>query len=291
MRGRFILSFYDKNIEYSELVGVAMDKPAMVYLLSDSVGETAEYVIKAVATQFRSPFEIKRFPYIKSIKDIEQAILMAKENSAIVAYTLVVPDLKEYIDQKSYEYGVEAVDLLEPLLNAFKKKTEEEPINEPMLMRKLDKKYFRKVEAIEFAVKYDDGRDARGVVRADIVLVGVSRTSKTPLSQYLAHKRLKVANVPLVPEVKPPDELFKVSAKKCIGLTISPEKLIDIRAERLKALGLQAEATYANINRIKEELVYAQKIMERIGCPVIDVSNKAVEETANQIYNMFQKRR
>ena len=123
----------------------------------------------------------------------------------------------------------------------------ETPLYKPGLIHKLDEDYFKKVEAIEFAVKYDDGRDPRGILKADIVLVGVSRTSKTPLSQYLAHRRLKVANVPLVPEVDPPEELFSISPEKCFGLRISPEKLNDIRKERLKTLGLSDNANYANI--------------------------------------------
>lgn len=126
-------------------------------------------------------------------------------------------------------------------------------------------------------------------MKADIILVGVSRTSKTPLSQYLAHKRFKVANVPLVPEVEPPEELFKVSPQKCIGLKISPDKLNDIRKERLISLGLNDKAIYANIDRIKVELEYFEKIIDRIGCQVIDVSNKAVEETANMIQNIMNK--
>lgn len=160
---------------------------------------------------------------------------------------------------------------------------------EPGRVRQLDEDYFKKVEAIEFAVKYDDGRDPRGILKADIVLIGVSRTSKTPLSQYLAHKRLKVANVPIVPEVDPPEELFNVDPKKCIGLKISPDKLNHIRKERLKSLGLNDKAIYANINRIKEELEYFEKIVDRIGCQVVDVSNKAVEETANIIHHLKTK--
>src|SRR5690606_21870308 len=128
------------------------------------------------------------------------------------------------------------------------------------MIHQLDEAYFKKVEAIEFAVKYDDGKDPRGILKADIVLIGVSRTSKTPLSQYLALKRYKVANVPIVPEVDPPEELFLVSPKKCIGLRISPEKLTEIRKERLLALGLNEKAHYANINRIKEELEYFDRI-------------------------------
>jgi [pyruvate, water dikinase]-phosphate phosphotransferase / [pyruvate, water dikinase] kinase len=123
---------------------------------------------------------------------------------------------------------------------------------------------------------------------ADIVLIGVSRTSKTPLSQYLAHKRYKVANVPLVPEVEPPEELFRVDPEKCFGLVISPDKLNSIRKERLIALGLNDDASYAKLDRIKQEIVHFEKVVSRIGCQVIDVTNRAVEETANVILNKIQ---
>lgn len=147
----------------------------------------------------------------------------------------------------------------------------------------LSEEYFQRVEAVEFAVKYDDGRDAQGIIKADIVLIGVSRTSKTPLSMYLAHKKYKVANVPLIPELPPPDELFTVSKHKVFGLTIDPQYLHVIRKERLKYLGLKADANYADNERIHQELQYASQIMSTIGCLVIDVSNKAVEETAKII--------
>jgi regulator of PEP synthase PpsR (kinase-PPPase family) len=165
----------------------------------------------------------------------------------------------------------------------------DEPKNEPGLIRKLDEKYFKKVEAIEFAVKYDDGKDPRGLKKADIVLIGISRTSKTPLSMYLAHKNIKVANVPLVPEVPVPDEIFEVPPKKIIGLTTNPIKLNEIRQERLKALGLSNEANYASMERILEELDYAEGLMKRLGCPVIDVSTKAVEESANIIMDIMKQ--
>jgi [pyruvate, water dikinase]-phosphate phosphotransferase / [pyruvate, water dikinase] kinase len=260
----------------------------IVYVVSDSVGETAELVVKAAASQFNhSNIDIRRIPYVEDKETIEEVVILAQEVNAIIAFTLVVPDTKQYLLDQAEKAGVTTVDIIGPMMNTLQVLTNKEPRYEPGLVHKLDEDYFRKVEAIEFAVKYDDGRDPRGIMRADVVLVGVSRTSKTPLSQYLAHKRLKVANVPLVPEVGPPPELFSISPKKCVGLTISPEKLNDIRAERLKALGLKAEANYANMERIKLELEYAEKIMNRIGCPVINVSNKAVEETANLIWNMF----
>ncbi|WNF37727.1 pyruvate, water dikinase regulatory protein [Bacillaceae bacterium IKA-2] len=268
-----------------------INKHPIVYVVSDSVGETAELVVKAAASQFNhSNIDIRRIPYVEDFETIEEVVAIAKEVNAIIAYTLVVPDKKLHLIKLAEKEGVTTVDIIGPMMKGIQDLTQSEPRYEPGLVHKLDEDYFRKVEAIEFAVKYDDGRDPRGIMRADIILVGVSRTSKTPLSQYLAHKRLKVANVPLVPEVDPPAELFSVSPEKCVGLTISPEKLNDIRAERLKALGLKAEANYANMERIKTELEYAERIMNKIGCPVINVSNKAVEETANLIWNMFNKK-
>lgn len=179
--------------------------------------------------------------------------------------------------------NIEAIDIMGPMMDAMKRSFESDPRLEPGLVHQLDEDYFKRVEAIEFAVKYDDGRDPRGIARADIILIGVSRTSKTPLSQYLAHKRLKVANVPIVPEVEPPEELFDMNPDKCIGLRISPAKLNDIRKERLKALGLGDQATYANMERINQELQYFDEVVGKIGCQVVDVSHKAVEETANTI--------
>lgn len=266
-----------------------MKQKAVVFVVSDSVGETAEFVVKAVATQFNGgQVDIRRNSYVENVDDIEDVLIVAKQHHSIIAYTIVIPTLKEYLDKRAKEEKIVAVDLLNPLMDAFTHTFDKEPNHQPGLMRKLDDEYFRKVEAIEFAVKYDDGRDPRGLHRADIVLIGVSRTSKTPLSMYLAHQRFKVANVPLVPEVPPPDELFEVSRNKCIGLIITPDKLNAIRRERLKSLGLTSEANYANFERILEELDYAEKIMKRVGCPVINVSNKAVEETANLIMEILK---
>lgn len=273
-------------------VAAILVQKEIVYVVSDSVGETAEFVVKAVATQFNGgQVEIRRNSYVEDIEDIEDTIILAKKTQSIIAYTIVIPDLKEYLDKRAEEEGITAVDLLSPLLGAFESRFKNPPQHRPGLMRKLDEEYFRKIEAIEFAVKYDDGRDPRGITRADIVLIGVSRTSKTPLSMYLAHKRFKVANVPLVPEVPPPDELFKIPRKNCIGLIISPDKLNEIRKERLKALGLASQANYASFQRILDELDYAEKIMKRVGCPIIDVSNKAVEETAGLILEILKKER
>ncbi|MBP1968693.1 regulator of PEP synthase PpsR (kinase-PPPase family) [Virgibacillus natechei] len=267
-----------------------MGAKPIVYVLSDSVGETAELVIKAGLSQFNNgEFKVHRIPYIEDKGTINESIQLAKEKNGIIGFTLVDPILRNYLNEQANIMNIEAIDIMGPMLSAMERVFEAAPRLEAGLVHKLDEDYFKRVEAIEFAVKYDDGRDSRGIARADIVLIGVSRTSKTPLSQYLAHKRLKVANVPIVPEVDPPEELFGVDSSKCIGLRISPEKLNEIRKERLKALGLGDQASYANIQRIHEEIEYFDKIVDKIGCEVIDVSNKAVEETANVIRQIIQK--
>lgn len=260
----------------------------VVYVVSDSVGETAELVVRAAVSQFRhKSIDIRRIPYVEDKETVNEIVSSAKGNNAIIAYTLVVPDVKEHLAERAKIENVTAVDIVGPMIDNMESFFGQKPRYEPGLVHKLDENYFRRVEAVEFAVKYDDGRDPRGVLRADIVLLGVSRTSKTPLSQYLANKRLKVANVPIVPEVEPPEELFQVPAWKCFGLRISPEKLYEIRRERLIALGLDAGANYANIKRISEELHYFNNVIERMNCQVIDVSNRAVEETANMILNIY----
>ncbi|MHA6250952.1 pyruvate, water dikinase regulatory protein [Oceanobacillus sp. CAU 1775] len=262
-----------------------------VYILSDSVGETAELVMKAGLSQFNNGnYKINRVPYVEDKETIDEYLQIAQEYGAMIGFTLVDPGLRSYLNQQAKNANIIAIDIMGPTITAMEEFFEKEPRLEPGLVHKLDEDYFKRVEAIEFAVKYDDGRDPRGIARADIILVGVSRTSKTPLSQYLANKRIKVANVPIVPELDPPEELFMVDPKKCIGLRISAEKLNEIRKERLKALGLGNQATYATFNRINEELEYFNKVVDRIGCEVIDVSNKAVEETANIILQMLKNK-
>ncbi len=262
------------------------DKPT-VFVISDSLGETAEVVSRAVSSQFvAGSVEIRRFPYVNNKSQLKEIIKQAEHYNCIIAYTLVLPELKEYLEELIKELDIIAVDILGPMLSAMENITHASPKLEPGLLRKLDEQYFRRVEAIEFAVKYDDGKDPKGLLGSDVVLVGVSRTSKTPLSMYLAHKRIKCANVPLVPEVSPPDELFQVT-QKVIGFIIDPQQLYEIRKERLKSLGLTANASYAAIERIIKELNYSDAIMKRIGCPIINVTNKAVEETASKILEIF----
>lgn len=267
-----------------------MKSKPVVYIISDSIGETAELVAKAAASQFNSgSVEIRRVPYVNDVDEIPEIVEEASAYNSVIAYTLVLPQLREVLIREATKHNVITVDIMTPMLDALTKAEGMPPRLEPGLVRKMDEEYFRKVEAIEFAVKYDDGKDPRGITKADLVIIGVSRTSKTPLCMYLAHKRLKVANVPLVPEVAPPEEIFTLPSHKLIGLTVRPSHLNEIRRERLKTLGLTSHADYASMDRILSELEYAENIMKRAGCSVIDVTNKAVEETASRVLEIYYR--
>lgn len=264
----------------------------MVYVISDSIGETGEMIAKASVKQFDTKdFAIKRFPYTNTVEQVKPLLEdAAKHKRALVVYTNVDKDTRAYMKQKERELNLHMVDVMGPPMDEIQSILGYEPMRQPGLIRRLDDNYFKKVEAIEFAVQYDDGKDPRGVVKADIVLVGVSRTSKTPLSMYLANKLYKVANVPLVPEVPVPKEVYQKDKRRLFGLVANSDKLYTIREERLRALGLNSSAKYANVDRIKEEVDYSVQIMKDIGCTIIDVSNKAIEETAEIINDYMVSR-
>lgn len=267
-----------------------MDSEPSVYVISDSVGETAELVIKAGLSQFTNgDYQIHRIPYVEDEKTVDETLQIVKEKQGLIGFTIINPHLRHYIKTQAKQLNIEAIDIMGPVIEAMERTFSHQPRLEPGLVHKLDKDYFQRIEAIEFAVRYDDGRDPRGISRADIVLIGISRTSKTPLSQYLAHKRLKVANIPVVPEVELPEQLFEIDPTKCIGLQVNPENLNKIRKERLKALGLDDFASYATMDRIQDEIKYFNEVVEKIGCEVIDITNKAVEETANIILTTYKK--
>lgn len=268
-----------------------MDNTIDIYIVSDSLGETAKTVAKACIYQFpnHENWNIRRHPYINNKNLLMDVLEKAKEVNALVMYSMVNQELVDYAKSYCEDNNISYIDLLSSVIGQMSEKAGIEPIREPGVIRKMDKSYFDRIEAIEFAVKYDDGKDPRGVLKADVVLVGISRTSKTPLSMYLANKQLKVANVPLVPEVPIPKELMEVETKRIIGLTNSPDTLNRIRMERLRALGLSGAANYAKLERILEELDYSEEIMKTLKCPVINVSNKAIEETAGIIIDILKE--
>lgn len=266
-------------------------KALTVVVVSDSLGETGAMVAKAAVAQFLGQeYDCIRYPYMNDVDQLKRkldTVLVVK--NPIIVYTLLDAELIECIRLFSETNGIVSVDLMSPILGGLSTVLDAEPSYQPGAIRKMDESYFSRVAAIEFAVKYDDGQDPRGLFQADVVLVGISRTSKTPLSMYLANRNIKVANIPLVMEVPPPKELFEIPAKKIIGLTNSPEKLNEIRKERLKYLGLSTSSNYASMERIFDELDYSEQIMKKIGCPVINVANKAIEETSAFILSLLKK--
>ncbi len=247
-------------------------------------------VVRVAASQFNvGQVDVRRIPYLNTARDVEDALVEVAACQAAVVYTLVRSDLREVLVVKAQELGLMCVDVLGPVIDCLSALTGKAPLQSPGLIHKLDEAYYGKMEAVEFAVKYDDGQQPWGLAKADLVIVGVSRTSKTPLCMFLAHKGIKAANVPLVPEVPVPEDLMSVPPFKVVGLTISPTLLQEVRRERLKLLGLADGGEYASLERIYRELDYAQRIMRKIGCSVIDVTNKAVEETAAKILEYYRK--
>lgn len=253
-----------------------------IYAVSDSIGETAEQVAQAAASQFDDEIEVKRVPYIKTLEDVEELIGEIREiNNVMIVSTIITVNVREYLTQKGVENNIWVVNVLGPIINVSSSILNKQPQYNPGAMWKTDETYFKRIEAMEFAMQYDDSKDYRGLKNADVVLVGLSRTSKTPLCMYLANKGLKAINIPLMPEVEIPKELFEIDRKKVFGLVIDPLHLIEIRKRRLdKFHRVPTGIEYASDSRILEEFEFSDKVMRKIGCKTIDVTQRAIEDTA-----------
>lgn len=261
-----------------------MTTPQMIYLLSDATGETAEKIVNAVLTQFRDkPVRLRRISNVRNRPAALEGLQEVIQNQGMVVYTVVNRELAQYIKDECEARGLMAFDLVTPLLSQFSKFFGRTPGQTPGLLHDMDEEYFRRIEAVEFTVKHDDGQEVSHLRHADIVLVGVSRTSKTPLSTYLAHNGWKVANVPLVLGIDPPKELFQVDPKRVVGLYIDPQRLVELRLARLKHLGQDPRTAYADIEEIEEELRYAKLLFRKQRWVSVNVSGKALEETANEV--------
>ena len=257
----------------------------VIYVVSDSTGETAERVTRATLLQF--PDEKVRLKIERRVRDrrgLTAILEQAAASNAMVVFTLVRPELRDHFNDEATKLGVMHVDVIGSLLHQIGQHLEADPVNIPSAELPLSAEYFRRVEAIEFAVKSDDGKEPRNLHKADLVLCGVSRTSKTPLSTYLAGRGLKVANVPLVLGVEPPKELLELPGYRVIGLTIDVDQLLDIRKHRLQQLGMPPDANYGLRDHVKAELEYAHAIFrDHPEWIVVDVTNCAIEETATII--------
>jgi regulator of PEP synthase PpsR (kinase-PPPase family) len=264
--------------------------PVELHVVSDSTGETAARLVLALEAQFPDqPFVEVRHPRVESVQDLARAVSKAKGRPAVIVYTLVKPEWREAMRSLCRSARVHYCDLLGHPIDSVRRVSGTAARMTPGTRAALNETYFKRIEAIEFAVKYDDGVGTRGLDEADVVLVGVSRTSKTPLSMYLGYLGHKVANVPIVKGIAPPPELFKTPPEKIVGLTIDAERLAEIRHVRARAMG--ASKHYAELIEVYEELDEAAKVHRRLGCPVIDVSDLSIEETAARIVRIVDDRR
>lgn len=256
--------------------------------ISDSTGETGEAIARAWLSQFTDlDAEINRHSQIDTKEEVDQIFKDLREDT-IVLNSVVIPEIQSYIMDLCHDQDIAVIDLFDRPIKIIEEATGKKAVRKPGLTREMDPDYFNKIASIEFAVRYDDGKNPRGLLAADIVLLGVSRTSKTPLSMFLANKGYNVANLPLVPEVDLPKEIYQVDPKRIIGLIIQPEKLNQIRESRVRALGLSGMSIYADRDRIEKELSYAKDVFDKIGCEVLDVSGSTIEQTATCIIEIVR---
>jgi len=269
---------------------VSLPKP--IFVVSDGTGDTAEKVVRAALHQFNGYLvHMQVFPNVTERSQLERLFIQASKQRALVATTLVRSDMREAAKEFSQQHRVKNVELLGHLLVQMTTFLEAAPEGVPGRMHQADERYFERVEAVEFTVKADDGKEPRLMKQADILLLGVSRTSKTPLSVFLAHKGYKVSNVPIVLDRPLPDILHSVDQNRVFALTIDPESLRDIRYQRMETMKMPGRTNYSDMDYILAELEWAEDLFRKHpSWPVIDVTRKAVEETAAIILKILGDR-
>jgi regulator of PEP synthase PpsR (kinase-PPPase family) len=260
-------------------------KKVHIFIVSDATGMTAEIVISAVLVQFRDiEPALRRFPYVKSREQIEEILDKAEEVRGTVIYSLVSEELRKWVREERHRKDVYTIDLLGPLLEGIGKFWDLVPMLKPGLFRGVGEESFRLADSIDFTLRHDDGQGLETLENADLVILGVSRTSKTPTSLYLScNNCLRVANVPIIMDMKPPEKIFRLKTRK-VGFTISAERLAYIRQRRLK---YAPTTDYTDIAMIKRELAYCHRIFNQVeGLDVVDVTQSSIEEVANTVLEL-----
>ncbi|MCT4641132.1 MAG: kinase/pyrophosphorylase [Bacteriovoracaceae bacterium] len=268
-------------------------KNLKVIVISDGTGETATEMARAAITQFKNKeVFFTRYKNVRTKQRVQAIFQEASIHHDIVVYTIVSIELRTYVQELSRTQKVRSVDLLGPLLNSFSNIFETEPDYQPGLLHQVNDEYFKKVAAVEFTLNHDDGRNLTTLEEADVILVGISRTSKTPLSIYLSLEGIKVVNIPIVKGSEIPEKLFKVDQRKIFGLTIDPSALHEIRRNRLTRLGMNEEGEYADIQKVTQEVEWANNLFnQNKRWPVFNVTGKALEETAAEIIKLLNMRK
>ena len=274
---------------------MSFQKKLDIQLLSDGTGETALAALTAVLVQYRHEEQVKiiRHKNIRSKDQLEavfKKIKDRKEATSIVVYTLIMPESRAHIKKFCREYQVKYVDLLDQLIKVLDVSLESKQ-KQAGILRTVNEDYFKRIEAMDFFLKHDDGKLVEDLDKADVILVGVSRTSKTPLSLFLSNKGWKVSNIPLVYDIPPPEKLFTIDQKKIVALTIDPDYLLKIRKNRLEKFGYDpAGGHYASREKVYKEVSVIQRLFYKQKWPVLNVTDIALEETAGEIIRIVSKR-
>jgi len=274
----------------------AAPKPAAsyfhVHLVSDSTGETLNAVFKAVTSQFASAYAFEHiYALIRSRQQMQRVLAEIEACPGLVLYTVVNPELRRLLEVRCSELQAPAISVIDPFISAFSEFLGLEQTRRAGAQHDMDDAYFRRIAAIDFTLAHDDGQMTWDLEPADVVLVGVSRTSKTPTCMYLAHRGVKAANVPLVPGQDPPPQLFSLRKPMIIGLIASAERLSQIRSSRVGVMSAEEHASaYSDIENVREEILRAKRLFAKHRWPVIDVTRKSVEETAAAILTKLSAR-
>lgn len=259
-----------------------------VFVVSDGTGDTGSAAVRAAMIQFRHRWRLRVFRDTRSVSEARRAVEQAEAANALVVFSLVEGEIVAALQNEAERRGVVAVDLLGPLIMRVAQRLKVEPRHQPGLLHGFSDDYFDRVDAVEFAVRHDDGANLRTLHEADIVLTGVSRTSKTPLSMYLAQRGYKTGNVPLVPGIDPPKELLELDRRRVFGLTVDPATLLSVRTARMRSMRAPSASTYTDPDQVMLELDRARKLFRRQGWQVMDVSGRAVEENASRIIEAYE---
>mgnify|MGYP001253413882 FL=1 len=267
-----------------------MENTHQIYLISDSTGETLDRIFMALKAQFNNfNYDLSQFSFTRTENQISSILNDAKEKeSPIILYTVVNSKLAKFLADEARKRNIPCFGVLGDLILNFSKILNEKATHQPSAQHVLDEDYYRRIEAIQFTMNHDDGNNTENILESDIILVGVSRTSKTPTSIYLANKGLKTSNVPLVNEMSIPKGVAETKGICVVGLTTEAERLYDIRRNRLNSLKENEASDYTNLEKIRNEVDQSKKLFKKNKWPVIDVTRKSVEETAASIIKIFE---
>jgi len=267
-------------------------KTRHIFIVSDATGSTCEMVVKAALSQFKTTdVHLHRVRYVRTEKEIKDVVQEVMEVDGIIAYTLVSNELRDLIFDEGRKCAVPVIDVMGPLLSRFTDYLEISPMAVPGMFRSLDKNYYHRIECIDFAVKHDDGKKTGDLYKADIIIVGPSRTSKTPISIYLAYRDYKVVNIPMIFGIDIPEELYQVDQNKIVGLTISPSRLKIIREVRASRYTHIQLSEYIDLELIKKELKNCMQIYNKHNWKIVDVTSKSIEEAATEIMRLLRYRK